>query len=366
VKYYIITGEPSGDVHGANLMASIKDQDALADFRYWGGEKMLSVHQGLSKHLDETSFMGFIEVLYNIRKILGLFSFAKADITAYCPDVVILIDYPGFNLRMAKWLKEKGYKVIYYITPQVWAWKANRVYDLKKYSDEIITILPFEKQFFKDRNVDVHYVGHPLLDAIPKSKWKDQENKTMESIAVLPGSRKQEVKKMLVPMLQGANKMGSASIIIAKVNGLPLSLYEDLIRKAGLDPDDVTILEGKTYDILNEADIAVVSSGTATLETAIIGVPQVVCYKGSSLSYLIARKLVDLEYISLVNLIMNKRIVPELIQDKCTPDHIFNALNDVIAHQDEIKKQYIELRHYLGDSGASPRAAKIILSSMSS
>ncbi|NNF34199.1 MAG: lipid-A-disaccharide synthase [Saprospiraceae bacterium] len=361
MKYYIISGESSGDMHGANLIRSIRSTDDESSIKFWGGDKMLRANgeKGLDQHIRETSFMGFSEVIINLNKILNLFKKAKKNIIEFSPDVVILIDYPGFNMRMARWLKKEGYKVVYYIVPQVWAWKEKRAFKLEKYSDLILTILPFEKEWFQRKGITVEYVGHPLLDELKTSDIKN-DTQPNKGIALLPGSRKQEILHILKPMLQACSQLPYNTIRIAKVSTLPTELYEDIISGVDLKNRYVSIEENNTYEILKNSEMALVSSGTATLETAVIGTPQVVCYIGSRFSYMIAKRLVKLKFISLVNLIMDAPLVPELIQEECNVKNIIQSEQDVMNDRISILDGYQELRVRLGGSGASDRAAQLI------
>ncbi len=363
MKYYLIAGEASGDLHGSNLMKSLLTKDPDAEFRFWGGEKMENVGGSMVHHYSQMAFMGFIEVIKNLGTILQLLKKCKTDILKFNPDVLILIDYPGFNLRIARWAKKNNLKVVYYITPQVWAWHKSRVHDLGKYTDLLLVILPFEKEFFQLHGYDTIYVGHPLIDAVKSFKKDDNFSASNQLsgniLALLPGSRKQEIKAMLPIMLEACRNL-SYEIIIAGASSLPESLYQDIITKANLKTNP-KLITGRTYDILSIAEMALVSSGTATLETAIFGVPQVVCYKGNIVSYTIARLLIDLKYISLVNLIANKPIVTELIQNNLTSEKIQEAIRKMITDKDLIKTEYHLLVEKLGQEGASSRAANHII-----
>jgi len=369
MKYYIIAGEASGDLLGSYLMKAIKKQDTQADFRCWGGDLMEAQSGDLIKHYNELAFMGFWEVFKNLRTILKNIKICKIDILLYEPDVIILIDYPGFNLRMAKFAKEQNIRVVYYVSPQIWAWKKNRVHKIKRDVDTMITILPFEKDFYAKYNYAVHYVGHPLLDIINDNTRHDdwqtfKENYKLDEhpvIAVLPGSRTQELKKMLPIMLQMVEQFPEYQFVISKVKGLPLSMYQSHIKNK-----KIALVEGNTYSLLHHAKSAIVTSGTATLETALWNVPQVVCYKSSFLSYLIAKLLVGkyLKYISLVNLILDKPAVTELIQYECNPKKLKEELNKIVNDNEvihEIKENYTSLRHILCDAGASDKASKLIV-----
>ena len=317
MKYYIIAGEASGDLHAANLMKALKKKDPQADFRFWGGDLMQDVGGTMVKNYKELAFMGFIEVVMNLRTILKNITLCKKDITNYNPDVIIFVDYPGFNLRIAKWAKTEGYKTHYYISPQIWAWKEGRIKDIKRDVDAMYVILPFEKEFYEDKhNFPVHFVGHPLIDAIVQkqlinpSDFKAEFNlDNRPIIALLPGSRKQEISKMLEVMLSVTKDFKDYQFVIAGAPSQDAAFYSKFTKK-----QNVNLVMNRTYDILSLATAALVTSGTATLETALFKVPEVVCYKGSTISYQIAKRVINLEYISLVNLIMDKPVVKELIQ----------------------------------------------------
>ena len=365
MKYYIIAGEASGDLHASNLMKAIKQKDAGAEFRFWGGDLMRQQGGSLVKHYRDLAFMGFAEVIMNLRTILGNISFCKKDIISWNPDVLILVDYPGFNLRIAEFAHKKGFKVVYYISPQVWAWKRGRVKKIKKVVDKMLVILPFEKEFYAGYGMDVSFTGYPLLDALQQENHltKDEflkKNNLPEKpiIALLPGSRKQEVSKMLRVMLQTVSKFPGYEFVIAGVPTLGEEFYNTFLIN-----DSVKVLFNKTHNILYHADAALVTSGTATLETALIGTPEVVCYKGNWLSYNIARQVIKVKYISLVNLIMDRMVVKELIQHELTVDNLVNELNLLLnntAYRQKQLSHYNELREILGKSGASEKAAAII------
>ena len=364
MKYYIIAGEASGDLHGSNLIKELKKLDRLATIRCWGGDKMQAAGAELVKHYRDLAFMGFTEVLMNLRTILRNLDSCKKDILQFKPDALILIDYPGFNLRIAKWAKQQGLKVIYYISPQVWAWKENRVKLMKECIDKMIVILPFEKDYFKDKwNWDVEYVGHPLVEVIEseKSKVKSQNFGNKEIIALLPGSRKQEILKKLPVMLEVSRSFPGHEFIVAKAPAVEDDFYSSLLKPY----NNVSAVSGKTYDLLVQAKAALVTSGTATLETALFGVPEVVCYKGSSISYQIAKRVIKVKYISLVNLIMDKPVVKELIQDDLTVENLKHELHEILTNEDRItaiKKDYTALRQLLSQEGdASAKAAASIV-----
>ena len=363
MKYYIIAGEASGDLHGSNLIKELKKLDTSAIIRCWGGDKMHQAGGDLVKHYRDLAFMGFWEVIKNIFTILRNLKFCKKDIEQFQPDTLILIDYPGFNLRVAKWAKQKDLRIIYYISPQVWAWKENRVKMMKKCIDKMIVILPFEKDYFKNKwNWEVEYVGHPLVEVIEDHKSMDHGQWTMDKqiIALLPGSRKQEILKKLPVMLEVSKAFPSYQFIVARAPGLDDDFYSSLLSSY----NNVSAVSGKTYDLLMQAKAALVTSGTATLETALFGVPEVVCYKGSFLSYEIGRRLVKVKFISLVNLIMDKLVVKELIQHDMNAKNLEYELHEILTNENriaELKKNYADLKNILSEKGnASAKAAQLI------
>ncbi len=364
MKYYIIAGEASGDLHGSNLIKELKGLDAAADIRCWGGDKMQAAGGTLVKHYRELAFMGFTEVLMNLRTIFRNLKFCKEDILQFKPDVVILIDYPGFNLRIAKWAKQQGLKIIYYISPQVWAWKANRVKMMKQCIDKMLVILPFEKEYYQNKwSWEVEYVGHPLVEEIERHKVQGTRDKFSEKpiVALLPGSRKQEIKKKLPVMLEVSKTFPEHQFIIAHAPSVDDSFYQAFISQY----DNVSSVKNKTYDLLLQAKAALVTSGTATLETALFAVPEVVCYKGSFLSYQIGKRLVNVKYISLVNLIMDKLVVKELIQNDLTTENLKKELQQLLtddARIATIQKDYTALKDLLSEGGnASAKAASSII-----
>ena len=370
MKYYIIAGEASGDLHGANLIASLKKKDTRAKIRAWGGNLMKKQGATLVKHYRDLAFMGFVEVLLHLRTILKNLSFCKKDILKYKPDAIILIDYPGFNLKIAKFAHKHNIKVYYYISPQVWAWKKRRVYTIKEVVDKMLVILPFEKDFYDDYRVDAHFVGHPLLDELSKVRYINRSNfarqnkldPKKEIIALLPGSRKQEVTRMLGIMMKVMDKFPEYQFVIGCAPSLPESFYRELVGN-----ENVHLVFNKTYQLLQVASAALVTSGTATLETALFYVPEVVCYKGNKISYLIAKNLVKVKYISLVNLIMDKPVLKELIQNDFTPKNIEDELNDLLTNhkkQRQLLEDYEDLRCKLGNAGASNNAATIIVNDL--
>ena len=366
MKYYIIAGEASGDLHGSNLMKALYKEDVTADIRFWGGDLMQDVGGTLVKHYRELAFMGFSEVIMNLKTILNNIKICKADIEKFNPDVIIFIDYPGFNMRIAKWAKHKGIKTHYYIAPQIWAWKENRIKAVKRDFDKLFVILPFEKDFFEIKHhFPVEFVGHPLIDAIHNRIKTDEasfrkENNLNEKpiIAILPGSRKQEISKMLSVMLSIVSDFPEYQFVIA---GAPSQEYH--FYKPFLTNENVKFISNKTYDLLSIATAALVTSGTATLETALFKVPEVVCYKGSWASYQIAKRIITLKYISLVNLIMDEVVVTELIQDKFNPKNLKQELSKLLEenHRKVLLKKYDDLESKLGGVGASEKTAKIIV-----
>ncbi len=361
MRYYIIAGEASGDLHGSNLIKALHRQDAHADVRCWGGDKMQAAGATVVKHYRELAFMGFVEVITHLPTIFKNISFCKNDILQYKPDVLVLIDYPGFNLRIAKWAKEQGIKVAYYISPQVWAWKEKRVVAIKRDVDRMIVILPFEKDFYKTWNFDVAYVGHPLIEVVNEENSKPLQQSFSDKpiIAILPGSRSQEIKAKLPVMLQMVQHFPQYSFVIAQAPSQPDELYNAMIGNAA-----VTLVKGGTYILLRQAKAAMVTSGTATLETALFAVPEVVCYKGNALSFWMAKKLVKVKYISLVNLIMDKPVIKELIQDELNEANLKSELTRLLedsAYKTAMQNDYAELWHKLGDGHASDGAAKEII-----
>ncbi len=374
MKYYIISGEASGDLHGSNLIKQLLKQDASAQIRCWGGDLMEAAGATLVKHYRELAFMGFAEVVKNLPTILRNIKFCKQDILAYQPDVLVLIDYPGFNLRIAEWGKQQGYKIAYYISPQVWAWKASRVKKMKQCIDLMLCILPFEKAYYHTEwNWEVEYVGHPLVEVIEEkqtgvSSLESEPNpnfslQTPNSrlIALLPGSRKQEISKKLPIMLEVAKSFPEYQFVVAKAPGQEDAFYAPFLSAY----KNVSSVRNQTYELLMHAKAALVTSGTATLETALFGVPEVVCYKGSTISYQIAKRLIKIKYISLVNLIMDKEIVKELIQEELTTKNLVKELNLLLNdpnRKEALQKEYAALKTVLAAGGhASSKAAEKII-----
>jgi len=362
MRYYIIAGEASGDLHGSNLIRALKEKDPAAEMRCWGGDKMEAAGATVVKHYRELAFMGFVEVLKNLRTIFRNIDFCKKDISLYKPGALILIDYPGFNLRIAKWAKEQGLKVIYYISPQVWAWKANRVKSMKQCIDKMICILPFEKTYYKEKwNWEVEYVGHPLVEVVDAFQQQRPAGEASKQIALLPGSRQQEILKKLPIMLQVASHFPAYHFVVAKAPGLEAAFYDELLAPW----PNVSSVVHKTYELLSNADAALVTSGTATLETALFGVPEVICYKGSPISYHIAKRLIKIKFIGLVNLIMDKEVVKELIQDELTVENCVKELKALLFDEKRkaaLEKDYRDLKKLLSQGGhASSNAANIII-----
>ncbi|MFL5786743.1 MAG: lipid-A-disaccharide synthase [Flavisolibacter sp.] len=363
MKYYIIAGEASGDLHGSNLIRELVKLDHQASIRAWGGDLMLSAGANVVKHYKELAFMGFTEVVKNLPTILDNLKFCKKDIEEYNPDALILIDYPGFNLRIAKWAKEKNYKTIFYISPQVWAWKEGRVKTIKKVVDKMLVILPFEKEFYAKWNYNVEYVGHPLVQVINEfiDTHSMQPQPAKPIVALLPGSRKQEVAKKLPLMLEASRSFPQYQFVVAKTSALDEAFYKSFLTSY----NGVQSVFNDTYGLLIRSKAALVTSGTATLETALFGVPEVVCYKGSSVSYQIAKRLIHIKYISLVNLIMDKPVVKELIQNDLTVHNIVRELDTILHNNnkiEQIKNDYNQLKSLLQQKGnASAHAAMEIV-----
>ncbi|WP_442588838.1 lipid-A-disaccharide synthase [Pedobacter sp. AW31-3R] len=364
MKYYLVAGEASGDLHGANLIKALKAEDPEAEFRYYGGDKMQSEGGTLVKHYAEMAFMGFTEVILNLRTILKNMKACKADIQAWQPDVLVLIDFPGFNLKIAGFAKEKGIRVCYYISPKVWAWNQKRVLKIRKVVDKMFCILPFEVDFYKEWGMEVDYVGNPLLDEkalfVPQPDFR-QKNKlsAADLIALLPGSRKQEIERLLPDMLSVTARFPDQQFVIAAAPSFSADYYRQFMGSSA----NVKLVFSQTYDLLHVAKAAVVASGTATLETALFKVPQVVVYKGGKISIAIARLLVKIKFISLVNLIMNRAVVTELIQEDCTTDKIADQLKGLLSgsKRAEMLESYNVLAELMGNPGASGKTAKLIV-----
>jgi len=368
MNYYLIAGEASGDLHGANLMKALKLEDENATFRFLGGDLMLAQGGDLVRHYSEMAFMGFIEVVLNLRTVLKNLKHAKADILAHRPDVLILIDFPGFNLKIAQFAKENGIKVFYYISPKVWAWNQKRVLKIKKVVDKMFCILPFEVDFYRSWGMEVDYVGNPLLDAIaaftPDERFRLEHGLGEKAIvALLPGSRKQEISKILPDMLSILDGFPTYQFVIAGAPGFEKEYYAQFIGDK-----NVPVVYNQTYNLLKNSDAAIVASGTATLETALLDVPQVVVYKGNAISIAIARLVVKIKFISLVNLIMNKLVVKELIQEECNTVSLRTELNLLLndpLYRSQMLINYQQLAEKMGEPGASYKAARIIVNALS-
>ena len=363
MKYYLVAGEASGDLHGANLMKALKDVDAAATFRYFGGDKMQHEGGTLVKHYADMAFMGFTEVVMNLRTILKNMNRCKADILAYQPDVLILIDFPGFNLKIAEFAKSKGIQVFYYISPKVWAWNQKRVLKIKRIVDRMFCILPFEVAFYKGWDMDIDYVGNPLLDEIAAFKpdpdfLKNNGLSDQKIIALLPGSRKQEIERLLPTMLSLTERFPNYQFVVAGAPSFNAGYYQQIA--GGIS---INLVFGKTYDLLHVAHAAVVASGTATLETALFQVPQVVVYKGGRISIAIARMVIKIRFISLVNLIMDRQVVQELIQEDCNTERLTTVVEGLLSgdQRKQMLDDYKALSEVMGEPGASVRTAGLIL-----
>jgi lipid-A-disaccharide synthase len=362
MKYYLVAGEASGDLHGANLIRALKVADPNAEFRYFGGDKMQEEGGTLVKHYSDMAFMGFTEVVLNLNTILRNMKTCKRDILAYQPDALILIDFPGFNLKIAEFAKNKGIKVCYYISPKVWAWNQKRVLRIKKVVDKMFCILPFEVAFYKGWDMEIDYVGNPLLDEItrftPNPEFLEQHKlQGKKIIALLPGSRKQEIERLLPVMLSTTTQFSEYQFVIAGAPGFEPAYYAQF--NGG---NAVSLVFGQTYNLLHHAHAAIVASGTATLETALFKVPQVVVYKGGTISIAIARMVVKIKFISLVNLIMDKKVVTELIQEDCNTNLLSSTLGDILEGpvRDRMLLDYNALADVMGSPGASERTAELI------
>ncbi|CAN5378108.1 lipid-A-disaccharide synthase [soil metagenome] len=364
MKYYLVAGEASGDLHGANLMKALKAKDPHAQFRFFGGDLMLAEGGTLVKHYADMAFMGFIEVVLNLSTIFKNLKLCKEDIAAWQPDVLILVDFPGFNLKIADFAKTNGLLVCYYISPKVWAWNQKRVFKIKRIVDHLFCILPFEVDFYKGWGMEVDYVGNPLLDAIAAFKpeanfFARHQLPEKKIIALLPGSRKQEISRLLPDMISVAGKFPQYQFVVAGAPSFKPAYYEQFFGDKKLP-----VLFDAAYDILNNAHAAIVASGTATLETALFNVPQVVVYKGHAISIGIARMVVKIKYISLVNLVMDSLVVKELIQQDCTPEKIGAELELIInnkTYRENMLANYDLLDEKMGKPGASDKTAALII-----
>ena len=370
MKYYIIAGEASGDLHASNLVAEIKKKDKKAEFRGFGGDLMKAQGVELVKPYRMMAYMGFVEVVVNLRKVLGNIAQCKKDIIDYQPDVVVLVDYPGFNFRIADFAHRQGFKVVYYISPQVWAWKRRRVRKIKASVDKMLVILPFEEEFYRHYGVDVTYVGNPLLDELAKFGVANRSiflrrnslGEKREIIALLPGSRKQEIKRVLPVMLKVVPHFPDYQFVVAGVSSIDKDLYKSIIGNA-----DVFLVENQTYELLQNSSAALVTSGTATLETALFSVPEVVCYKATDFSYRLAKWMIKVRFISLVNLVMDKEVVKELIQGELTENNAVMELDQLLHNgkrQRQMLEDYEELKDKLGNVGASEKAAEVVIGTL--
>jgi lipid-A-disaccharide synthase len=355
MKYYIIAGEPSGDLHGSKLIKEILSIDNKAKIRFWGGDLMKNAGGDMVMHYREMAFMGFSEVILNILKILKNFKICKKDIIKFNPDKIILIDYPGFNLRLSKWAKKKGFKNYFYISPQIWAWKEKRAKIIRDYVDELYAVLPFEKDYFLDKhNININFFGHPLMDDFKKYKPKKIESKK-PIISILPGSRKQEISKILAKVLKVCKYYPNFRFIIAGVNHINEKTYQKILSD---NNSNVEVIYDKTYEIISSSKLSIVTSGTATLETALLNTPQIVCYVTSPLNILLAKLFVKIKFISLVNLICKKEVIKEFIQIEVNEKNLKNEINNILNGKDiEIKKNYKLLRNLIGLDGVSKRVA---------
>lgn len=371
MRYFLIAGEASGDLHGSNLIKGIREIDNNAQIRCWGGDLMKEAGAELIKHYKDGAIMGFVEVVANLGKLAKNLQDCKNDIINYNPDVVVLIDYPGFNFRIAEFAKGRGMRVFYYIAPKVWAWKEKRVHKLKKYVDKLFIIFPFEIEYFRKWGINAIYRGNPLLDSVDNHSTSDETKEAFEqrcglgsagkTVALLAGSRKSEIKYLLPRMMQVAQRYPNYRFLMACAPSMDKEFYEGII---GNKCNNIKLLFGETYSILRHSDAAIISSGTASLEAALIGVPQVVCYGGNEISYQIAKRVVKLKYISLANLIMDKGMFKELIQHDCTPDKISQELDNLLdnsAYRKQMISGYMEVRNVLGGKGASAKVAKAMI-----
>lgn len=363
MKYFLIVGEASGDLHGSNLIKELKANDKDAEFQFWGGDLMSqAADKEPNKHIKDLAFMGFLEVLMKLGSIRQNFKDCKQQIKDFGADALIMIDYPGFNLRIAPFAKANNINTFYFISPKVWAWKQNRVSKIKKYIDVLFTILPFETEFYRQFDYDVTYVGNPLMDAIDQFRNSNNDSvidNLKPIIALLPGSREQEIKRILPLMIEVADTFPNYDFVIAGASGFSKDYYNDLFRKRVYD-----VRFNETYSILSNAEAALVTSGTATLETALLNIPQVVCYKANQLSYEIGKRLVKVRFMSLVNLILDYAAVPELLQHNMSFQNMQTELNSIIKggnKRDKILSDYKVLHHKVGKAGASKRVAQGIL-----
>lgn len=365
MRYYFIAGEASGDLHGSRLAAALKTADAQAEIRGWGGDLMSKEGVSIVKHIKELAIMGIVQVILKLPQIYRNFNFCHKDILDFKPDAIVLIDYSGFNLRIAKWAKQKGFRVFYFISPQVWATRAGRVEKVKKYVDRMFCILPFEKDFYAKFGYNADYVGHPLIDIVDNAKQLPLpiiEN-TKPIIALLPGSRKQEIKAILKTMISIVPDFPDYQFVVAMAPSIPIELYHSII---GTD-NSIMLVQNQTYPLLNSAHAALVTSGTATLETALFSVPQVVCYKTGPIFYWIVRQIIKIPFISLVNIVMGKKIVEELIQKDLNSERLTTEVEKILIPEQrtEMLQKYEDLRKKLGEKGAAARVSQLLLDAIS-
>lgn len=367
MKFFVIAGEASGDLHGSNLIREIRNIDSSAQFRCYGGDLMKSEGAEIVKHIGDLDFMGFWEIFINLRTILGYIKECKRDILEWKPDAIILIDYPGFNLRIAEFARKNNIPVFFYISPQIWAWKQRRIHKIKRNVNRLFVILPFEKEFYARFGYEVDFVGHPLLDAMSTLQSCDNETfrvqnqlSTKPIIALLPGSRKQEITRILPEMINVIPEFNNEfQFVIAGATSVSIDFYRKIIGS-----NNIQVIFEQTYNLLSQSEAALITSGTATLEAALLDVPQVVCYKANPVSYFIAKKLVRLKYISLVNLILNREVVKELIQKEMNAVNVTFHLRNLISDtkkREQILEDYVELKRKLGGKGASKVTAELIL-----
>jgi len=365
MKYYLIAGEASGDLHGANLMKALRERDLNAEFRFFGGDLMQAQGGELVKHYADMAYMGVVEVVMNLRTILKNMDTCKKDILSWQPDVVILIDFPGFNLKIAEFAKKQGFQTDFYISPKVWAWNQKRVLKIKRVVDHLFCILPFEVDFYKTWGMDVDYVGNPLLDAVsqftPDVDFRQKHNWSTDKkiVALLPGSRKQEINYLLPEMIKVADRFPQYQFVVAGAPSFNTDYYQQY-----LNGKDIPVIFNATYDLLHIADAAIVASGTATLETALFNVPQMVVYKAHPIFIGLGRLVVKIKFISLVNLIMDAPVVKELIQADCTPDVIsaeLTKLLDDAKYRQKMLEDYDGLDIRMGEPGASGHTADLII-----
>jgi lipid-A-disaccharide synthase len=359
LKLYIVTGEPSGDLHAANLVHALKASNSSIKIRAWGGERLIAAGIELARNISDTAFMGLWDVLKNLNTIKQNLKYCKQDILEYKPDAIVLVDYPGFNLKIAKFAKDNGIKVFYYISPKVWAWNRGRVGKLKRYVDELLVIFPFEVDFYQRNGMKVTYVGNPLLDEISKGNFKFTYQTEKPIIALLPGSRKQEIEAMLPEMLKVVDAFPNYQFVVAAINIFSKKYYESLIKQKNIE-----FIFDETYGLLSSAKAAVVASGTASLETALFKVPQVVCYKTNWLTYILAKNLIKIKFLSLVNILMDKLVVKELIQADFNKIKIKEELDILLNKRSDILTDYDKLSNLLNKKGASKNAAQFILSTI--